>query len=87
MHVYHCAGVTPLRTPHVGLSMQHRDQCGRSHHQCQDNANESRSSPRLREQVDLDALTAELLAVVDRTVQPTHASLWLRPPARPRSPR
>jgi hypothetical protein len=42
---------------------------------------------RLREQVDLDALTAELLAVVDRTVQPTHASLWLRPPASPRSPR
>jgi hypothetical protein len=36
---------------------------------------------RLREQVDLDALTAELLAVVDRTVQPTRASLWLRPPA------
>jgi hypothetical protein len=41
---------------------------------------------RLREQVDLDALAAELLAVVDQTVQPTPASLWLRPPAgqRPR---
>jgi hypothetical protein len=37
---------------------------------------------RLREQVDLDALSAELLAVVDQTVQPTQASLWLRPPAR-----
>jgi hypothetical protein len=36
---------------------------------------------RLREQVDLDALAAELLAVVDQTVQPTRASLWLRPPA------
>jgi hypothetical protein len=41
---------------------------------------------RLREQVDLDALTAELLAVVDQTVQPTKASLWLRPPATPRLP-
>jgi hypothetical protein len=41
---------------------------------------------RLRGQVDLDALAAELLAVVDQTVQPTTASLWLRPPAgqRPR---
>jgi hypothetical protein len=28
--------------------------------------------------VDLDTLTAELLGVVDRTVQPTRASLWLR---------
>ena len=42
---------------------------------------------RLRDQVDLDALSVELLAVVDRTVQPTRASLWLRPPATPRLPR
>jgi hypothetical protein len=34
---------------------------------------------RLRDQVDLDTLTAELLAAVDRTMQPTQASLWLRP--------
>jgi hypothetical protein len=34
---------------------------------------------RLRDQVDLDALHGELLAVVDQTVQPTKASLWLRP--------
>ena len=33
---------------------------------------------RLRDQVDLDALHGELLAVVTRTVQPTRASLWLR---------
>ena len=33
---------------------------------------------RLRDQVDLDILHTELLAVVDRTVQPTRASLWLR---------
>jgi hypothetical protein len=35
-------------------------------------------STRLRDQVDLDTLSAELLAVVDHTVQPTHTSLWLR---------
>jgi hypothetical protein len=34
---------------------------------------------RLRDQVDLDALSVELLAVVDQTMQPTMASLWLRP--------
>jgi hypothetical protein len=39
-------------------------------------------SGRLREELDLDSLAAELLAVVERTVQPTAASLWLRPPAR-----
>jgi hypothetical protein len=33
---------------------------------------------RLRDQVDLDALHGELLAVVDQTLQPTRASLWLR---------
>jgi len=36
-------------------------------------------SARLRQQVDLDTLTAELLAVVEQTMQPTRASLWLRP--------
>ena len=36
---------------------------------------------RLRDQVDLDALHGELLAVVDQTMQPTRASLWLRGPA------
>jgi hypothetical protein len=36
---------------------------------------------RLRDQVDLGALHTELLAVVDQTMQPTQASLWLRPPA------
>ena len=36
-------------------------------------------STRLRDQVDLDALHSELVAVVDQTMQPTTASLWLRP--------
>jgi hypothetical protein len=34
---------------------------------------------RLRDHLDLDALTAELLAVVDHTVEPTRVSLWLKP--------
>ncbi len=38
-------------------------------------------SARLRQQVDLEALTAELLAVVDQTMQPIRVSLWLRPSA------
>jgi hypothetical protein len=38
---------------------------------------------RLRDQVDLDTLTADLLAVVDQTIQPTQASLWLRSPREP----
>ena len=38
-------------------------------------------SARLRDQVDLGTLTGELLAVVDQTMQPTQASLWLRPQA------
>jgi len=47
-------------------------------------------SSRLRDQVDLATLTGELLAVVDQTMQPTRASLWLRPPdevSKPHAPR
>jgi hypothetical protein len=36
-------------------------------------------SARLREHVDLDTLSVELLGVVDQAMQPTKASLWLRP--------
>src|SRR4029453_886344 len=38
-------------------------------------------STHLREQVDLDTLSAELLAVVDQTMEPPRVSLWLRPAA------
>jgi hypothetical protein len=36
---------------------------------------------RLRNEVDLDSLSAELVAVVDNTMQPTAVSLWPRPSA------
>jgi hypothetical protein len=36
-------------------------------------------SGRLRDEVDLDTLTGELLAVAEETMHPTQASLWLRP--------
>ena len=36
-------------------------------------------SAHLRDEVDLDTLSAEMLAVVDQTMQPTQVSLWLRP--------
>ena len=39
----------------------------------------STTSVRLRNQLDLDTLNSELLAVVDQTVQPTRVELWLRP--------
>jgi hypothetical protein len=35
-------------------------------------------SGRLREQVDLDTLSGELLTVVEQTMQPTLTSLWFR---------
>ena len=37
-------------------------------------------SATLRNEVDLDQLREQLLAVVQETMQPTHVSLWLRPP-------
>jgi hypothetical protein len=37
-------------------------------------------SARLRDEIDLGTLEAELLAVVEQTMEPTRLSLWLRPP-------
>jgi hypothetical protein len=46
---------------------------------------------RLRDHIDLNTLSSELLAVVDQTMEPTAVSLWLRPsgasPAGPVLPR
>jgi hypothetical protein len=37
-------------------------------------------SATLRDEVDLNRLSEQLLAVVEETIQPTHVSLWLRKP-------
>lgn len=38
-------------------------------------------SERLREEVDLDVLGADLLGVVEQVLAPASLSLWLRDPA------
>jgi hypothetical protein len=37
-------------------------------------------STALRQEVDLDQLREQFVAVVQETMQPSHVSLWLRPP-------
>ena len=39
-------------------------------------------SARLRDAVEIDAIRADLLDAVNRAVQPSHASVWIRPRAR-----
>ncbi len=39
-------------------------------------------SSTLRNEVDLDQLREQLIAVVQETMQPTHVSLWMRQPSR-----
>jgi hypothetical protein len=39
-------------------------------------------SAKMRDEVELEKLTANLLTVVEETMQPAHASLWLRPAER-----
>jgi hypothetical protein len=40
-------------------------------------------SSKLRDETDLDALSDDLISVVEATIQPEHASLWLRPDTTP----
>ncbi len=42
----------------------------------------AQSAATARDETDLDALTAELLRVIQETMEPEHVTLWLKPTAK-----
>jgi hypothetical protein len=68
-----------IRCARAGLTRRDDPPVPRSADGWPDRGRDAAFSTRLRDQVDLDTLSAELLAVVDQTMEPTMASLWLRP--------
>ena len=41
----------------------------------------NRFTEKVRDEMNLDVLSADLLRVLDETMQPAHSTLWLRQPA------
>jgi hypothetical protein len=68
------AGFQPLRA-RIQRGVDHRFYRGKY------DAGETleRFANRLRNQIELDALATDVVELVTLTVQPTHATLWLRP--------
>jgi hypothetical protein len=73
-------GVDLLLIPVLSPSGLHPDVCGPRFYRSKFDAEATLQdfSARLRDEVDLETLTAELLAVVNRTLKPATTTLWLR---------